>query len=70
MKVTVYSCRSFDEKELFEKYGSEMGNIRHDFVPGMGAARKSILIHCQRRVTGLQMPSMKTGMAWHCSNSV
>lgn len=25
MKVTVYSCRSFDEKELFEKYGSEMG---------------------------------------------
>lgn len=25
MKVTVYSCRSFDEKKLFEKYGSEMG---------------------------------------------
>lgn len=25
MKVTVYSCRSFDEKELFEKYGRELG---------------------------------------------
>ncbi len=25
MKVTVYNCRSFDEKELFEKYGKELG---------------------------------------------
>ena len=25
MKVTVYSCRSFDEKELFEKYGNKLG---------------------------------------------
>lgn len=25
MKVTVYSCRNFDEKELFEKYGKELG---------------------------------------------
>jgi len=25
MKVTVYNCRSFDEKELFEQYGKELG---------------------------------------------
>lgn len=25
MKVTVYSCREFDEKELFIQYGGEMG---------------------------------------------
>lgn len=25
MKVTVYNCRAFDEKELFEKYGKELG---------------------------------------------
>lgn len=25
MKVTVYSCRSFDEKELFEAYGNRLG---------------------------------------------
>ena len=25
MKVTVYNCRDFDEKELFEKYGKELG---------------------------------------------
>lgn len=25
MKITVYSCRSFDEKELFEKYGNKLG---------------------------------------------
>ncbi len=25
MKVTVYSCRSFDEKELFEEYGNKLG---------------------------------------------
>lgn len=25
MKVTVYNCRAFDEKALFEKYGEEMG---------------------------------------------
>ena len=25
MKVTVYNCRSFDEKELFEEYGKELG---------------------------------------------
>ncbi len=25
MKVTVYNCRSFDEKGLFEKYGKELG---------------------------------------------
>lgn len=25
MKVTVYNCREFDEKELFEKYGRELG---------------------------------------------
>ncbi len=25
MKVTVYSCREFDEKELFVKYGEELG---------------------------------------------
>lgn len=24
MRVTVYNCRSFDEKELFEKYGTEL----------------------------------------------
>lgn len=25
MRVTVYNCRAFDEKELFEKYGKELG---------------------------------------------
>ncbi len=25
MKVTVYNCRSFDEKELLEQYGKELG---------------------------------------------
>ena len=25
MKVTVYSCREFDEKELFIQYGKELG---------------------------------------------
>ena len=25
MKVTVYNCRAFDEKALFEKYGKELG---------------------------------------------
>ncbi|MCM1134143.1 MAG: D-isomer specific 2-hydroxyacid dehydrogenase family protein [Clostridium sp.] len=25
MKVTVYNCRAFDERELFEKYGKELG---------------------------------------------
>ena len=25
MKAVVYNCREFDEKELFEKYGKELG---------------------------------------------
>ena len=25
MKVTVYNCRAFDEKALFERYGKELG---------------------------------------------
>ncbi len=32
MKVTVYSCRSFDEKELFEAYGMNDNEMKEDEI--------------------------------------